>query len=65
VNCSTIVLQSTGTTASAYTLLGIGTAGSQASQILEVIVYDNILTTNNYTCVLNYLNNKYGYSTWV
>jgi len=32
---------------------------------LEVIVYDNILTTNNYTCVLNYLNNKYNYSTWV
>jgi len=50
-----------------YIILGdTGTGGpGNNSPILEAIIYDRALTDSEYNFVVNYLKNKYKYSTWV
>lgn len=65
LTCSTLGTTGTGATTSSFTDLRLGTTGTNSVEILEVVVYDGIITSNQFTCVLNYLENKYNYSTWV
>jgi hypothetical protein len=44
---------------------GLVSPQSYANEILEVIVYDKILSSSDYTCIMNYLENKYNYNAWV
>jgi hypothetical protein len=64
ITCNTISTTTTGMTSSSFTTIVIGTAGVNTGEILESIVYNRVLSNSEYTCVLNYLKNKYGYSTW-
>lgn len=63
VSCVGTATTTTGTTTSGFTTLQIGTI-STTSELLEVIVYNGVITSNAFTCIMNYLNNKYNYSTW-
>ena len=65
ISCSTISQTGTGTTTNTLTNLRSGTTGTGEVEILEIMVYDRILTNSEFTTILDYLENKYGYSSWV
>lgn len=66
LTCNTLGVSNTGltpTTIFTDLRMGIVSFGSSV-ELLELVVYDKVLSNSEYTCVLNYLKNKYGYSTW-
>lgn len=65
LTCSAIGVTATGTSISTFTDLRIGSSGTNSIEILEIAVYDGIITSNQFDCIMNYFRNKYNYSTWV
>jgi hypothetical protein len=65
LTCDTLGTSNTGSTNTIFTDLRIGLISTAASvELLELVVYDKVLSTGEYNCVLNYLKDKYSYSTW-
>ena len=66
VPTGTALTGSTFTNADTIILGGLNSASAVFDvEILEVIVYDKILSSSDYTCIMNYLENKYNYDAWI
>jgi len=65
LTCNALGTTGTGTTSSSFTNITMGATGLNIGEILESIMYNKVLSTSEYTCVLNYLKNKYNYITWI
>ena len=66
-NFNTLVGRSTGVTNTNLNSIGFGKQSlfDYGGEILEIVVYDRVLSTPEYNGVLTYLKNKYSYSTWI
>jgi hypothetical protein len=66
LSCNTLSSIATGGTNNNLTKISMGLQPTTiyGGEVLEIIIYDKQISATEYTCVLNYLKNKYGYSTW-